>query len=326
MDVSSQTILSNADAYILKNKVLYLIKKDSLKLINKIFDNGTNIGFANKFENKPSHYKNGQYINDFVLGNMITFHENGIAKTAIGNIKNQEFKFTFFENGRLMQVEITKPNSENKTEQLLWYKVSENNQSQIVNGDGFVNDNNDIVVNEIILDTITVNESGRYKNGYKDGKWVGVQNGNEFIEYYKVGKLLKGVLTENETDKIYNTQLFELPKFKGGNEKLLYFLQSRIINPEKVDSIIIQKKLMVSFFVEKNGECHGFEIIEGYTKKYNDELMRILKKMPKWLPATYRGMAIKSKIVLPITYNLLPNWKDRPTYRDPHKVVILRKD
>ncbi len=56
----------------------------------------------------------------------------------------------------------------------------------------------------------------------------------------------------------------------------------------------------VAFNVEKDGFLTDFKIVESNEPSINNEVLRVMKLMPKWRPATQNGVPIRSECLLPI--------------------------
>ena len=56
----------------------------------------------------------------------------------------------------------------------------------------------------------------------------------------------------------------------------------------------------VAFNVEKDGSLTDIKIVESNEPSVNNEVIRVMKLMPKWSPATENGVPIRSESLLPI--------------------------
>jgi protein TonB len=45
-------------------------------------------------------------------------------------------------------------------------------------------------------------------------------------------------------------------------------------------------------------------VLRGVGGECDDEALRVVKSMPKWQPATFKGKPVRSKYVIPINYKL----------------------
>ena len=58
--------------------------------------------------------------------------------------------------------------------------------------------------------------------------------------------------------------------------------------------------LRATFIVEKDGSFSNIKIVESNSPSLNNEVIRVLKSMPKWNPATENGVPVRSEFSLPI--------------------------
>ena len=56
----------------------------------------------------------------------------------------------------------------------------------------------------------------------------------------------------------------------------------------------------VKFIVSYNGDLIGFNVIETGGAPFDDEVMRVLKKMPKWIPGKASGENVSTYYIIPV--------------------------
>lgn len=104
------------------------------------------------------------------------------------------------------------------------------------------------------------------------------------------------------------TQIFmvveQMPEFPGGEEKLYKFLSDSIGYPELAKQNHIQGKVYVAFVVEKDGSVTDARIIRGIGGGCDEEALRVIKLMPKWIPGKQRGIPIRVQYTLPVKFTL----------------------
>lgn len=59
-------------------------------------------------------------------------------------------------------------------------------------------------------------------------------------------------------------------------------------------------KMIATFIVEKDGSLKDIKIKESNEPSLNREVVRVIKSMPKWKPATENGVPVRSDFTLPI--------------------------
>ena len=107
-------------------------------------------------------------------------------------------------------------------------------------------------------------------------------------------------ITEKEfTDKVYDV-VDEHPHFPGGNGALLDWLSKNIHYTSGCASI--QGRVVVSFFVEPDGSLSDIELVQKVDPELDNEVLRVVKAMPKWIPASQNNKPIRAKFTMPITF------------------------
>lgn len=101
------------------------------------------------------------------------------------------------------------------------------------------------------------------------------------------------------SDKIYEMSAVEAkPYFGGGLRKFYEYIGMNFRVPE-IEGL--KGKVLVSFVVETDGSLTDIEVLKhiGYGTK--EEAIRVLKKCPKWNPATHNGVPVRCVYSLPIS-------------------------
>lgn len=97
----------------------------------------------------------------------------------------------------------------------------------------------------------------------------------------------------------------ELPaEFPGGQIALQRFLSANIRYPEAAQQNDIQGRVVVKFIVNKNGDIQDATVVRGVDKDLDREALRVVNKMPKWLPGMNNGVPVRSYFNMPITFKL----------------------
>jgi protein TonB len=79
------------------------------------------------------------------------------------------------------------------------------------------------------------------------------------------------------------------------------FLSANLITPSDLDAGE-KKTVMIRFKVSTDGTVNGFEIIQSAGSIYDNEVIRVLKKMPKWKPAIQNGHTVSTSFTQPVTF------------------------
>ena len=152
------------------------------------------------------------------------------------------------------------------------------------------------------------------------------------------GKPVKKILLEGQ--EVYNNDdpIFEVTEepaqYPGGQGALMQYLAQNLRYPKIAAENGVQGRVLVQFVVEKDGSLSNFAVVKksgdiitknaqsGITVNaqgsateenkvpqeafdaLNAEAVRVLREMPKWIPAKQRGKVVRMKYTLPFTFRL----------------------
>lgn len=154
------------------------------------------------------------------------------------------------------------------------------------------------------------------------------------------GKVVKKILLQGQEvyDDDDDDPVFEVTEepaqYPGGQAALMQFLAQNIRYPKIAAENGVQGRVLVQFVVEKDGSLSNFAVVKksgdtitknaqsGITVNalgsateeskvpqeafdaINAEAVRVLREMPKWIPAKQRGQEVRMRYTLPITFRL----------------------
>jgi len=101
------------------------------------------------------------------------------------------------------------------------------------------------------------------------------------------------------------------PAYTGGNEAQIKFLVANIKYPEEAKKKGIQGKVFVSFIVKADGSISDVKVKQGIGSGCDEEAIRVIKMMPKWVPGEVKGKPVDIVCVLPIMFQLDNNDKKK---------------
>ncbi|MBK8443334.1 MAG: energy transducer TonB [Sphingobacteriales bacterium] len=107
---------------------------------------------------------------------------------------------------------------------------------------------------------------------------------------------------QNDTKKTTYDVVELMPQFPGGDAELLKYLRSNIQYPEEAKRLKIEGKVFVSFVVEKDGNIANAKVLRGIGGGCNEEALRVIQNMPKWVPGLQGGEPVSVSFKLPIVF------------------------
>lgn len=110
---------------------------------------------------------------------------------------------------------------------------------------------------------------------------------------------------ESESNKIFNgDDVDQQPSFPGGTNALNTFIVSNLKYPVFAQEKGIQGRVVVKFIVEKDGSISNVEVDRSVNPGLDNEAMRVVKAMPKWIPGQINGKAVKVECSHPFVFRL----------------------
>jgi periplasmic protein TonB len=91
------------------------------------------------------------------------------------------------------------------------------------------------------------------------------------------------------------------PEFPGGTEALMRFFSRNLSTPDEL-SPGEMKTVLAKFKVDADGSISEIIIVKSGGKKYDEEILRVFKKMPKWKPAIQNGHKVAIYFTQPVTF------------------------
>jgi len=89
--------------------------------------------------------------------------------------------------------------------------------------------------------------------------------------------------------------------FPGGLEKWMQFLSRNLNTPGELEAGQ-KRNVLVRFTVGEDGSVTQFEIVQSGGEAFDKEVLRVLKKMPKWKPAIQNGRPVSVLFTQPVTF------------------------
>ena len=110
---------------------------------------------------------------------------------------------------------------------------------------------------------------------------------------------------ESESNKIFNgDDVDQQPSFPGGTNALNTFIASNLKYPPVAEANGIQGRVVVKFIVEKDGSISNVEVDRSVDPDLDNEAMRVVKAMPKWIPGQINGKTVKVECSHPFVFQL----------------------
>ena len=127
-------------------------------------------------------------------------------------------------------------------------------------------------------------------------KRVSSQSPNDNIALRKDSD--SAVIREDSVYHLYNVD--KTAQFPGGRDSLKYFIERNLCYPASWAEL--QGSVYVQFIVEKDGSISDVKVIRSLEPPWDDEAVKVVRSMPKWIPAEKDGKAVRSRFILPVRF------------------------
>ena len=158
-----------------------------------------------------------------------------------------------------------------------------------------------VVANNVKTDTVVTLQP----NDIISTKTVIATNpGTPVVETVKVetgGGTEKTTLAIDKTSPMDGDAVDVLPSYPGGMDALRKFLQKHLQTPDELEggqSVSVR----VKFVVDYTGKLKSFVTVQDGGDVYNKEVVRVLKKMPDWVPGKTKGENVSVYYVIPVRF------------------------
>ncbi len=91
------------------------------------------------------------------------------------------------------------------------------------------------------------------------------------------------------------------PQFPGGATAWLKFLNNNLHSPQDLEAGE-KKTVVIKFHVDVDGTITNFQVMQSGGDAFDSEVIRVLKKMPRWTPALQAGQPIAVPFSQPVTF------------------------
>jgi len=140
----------------------------------------------------------------------------------------------------------------------------------------------------------------RYGEDAKNGVVVIQSNANN----PNISNQLKS--NDSSGNPIYQT-VDVMPKFPGGNDKMMGMIFNNIKNPEFDHENGLQLKINIRFVVTSTGEVESPELIQSSNTWLDKEALRAVSKLPDFIPGELNGNKVSVYYTLPIAVRSVGN-------------------
>ncbi|AMJ64230.1 hypothetical protein AXW84_01355 [Hymenobacter sp. PAMC 26628] len=121
---------------------------------------------------------------------------------------------------------------------------------------------------------------------------------------------LKTIEGPAEVADIMNPQIFtvveQMPQLPGGGgtEAIVAAIQRAARYPTQALSAGVEGKVFASFVVNAQGEVTDLKIVKGLGSGLDEETLRAISKLPRFIPGRQNGRAVSVQYTVPISFRM----------------------
>ncbi len=115
--------------------------------------------------------------------------------------------------------------------------------------------------------------------------------------------VIKPPVTKKKTVKVLDFPSQEA-QFEGGMEGMYKYLYSKITYPKMAKKAGIQGRVFVEFIVDEHGNVTSTKLLKGIGGGCDEQALKAVESLPKWIPAEQAGTKVRQRFKLPIKFIL----------------------
>lgn len=105
-----------------------------------------------------------------------------------------------------------------------------------------------------------------------------------------------------EADAVYMV-VDKMPEFPGGQQDLFNYLTDNVKYPAEAARRGLEGRTICQFVVEKDGSITDVKVVKSSGSSLLDkEALRVLRRMPNWIPGTMKGKPVRVKYTVPVNF------------------------
>lgn len=96
----------------------------------------------------------------------------------------------------------------------------------------------------------------------------------------------------------------DLPQFPGGAAEFMKWLTKNLKYPVSAQKRNVKGRVVAQFIVNTDGTVSDLELTEHLEASCDQEVLRVLRMMPKWQAGMMDAKPCRTKVCIPIVFNL----------------------
>lgn len=135
-----------------------------------------------------------------------------------------------------------------------------------------------------------------------------IQGDSSLNRYCNKLAILNGDTIDISSDEVQDEKVYKIvevpPKFPGGEIKLFEYFQRNIKYPLSALTRLITGRVYVSFVVNHLGYVENVKILRGIGGGCDEEALRVVSAMPRWMPGRLNKRQVNAEYTVPISFTI----------------------
>lgn len=123
-------------------------------------------------------------------------------------------------------------------------------------------------------------------------------------DVYANGELVSGKTWDENGLQVAHYPFATSASFPGGPAAYVKYMNNNLQYPETAQKQGIEGRVLLQFVVEADGTISEIKVLRSAHKLLESEALRLIKKMPDWIPATSERENVRSHFQMPIVFKL----------------------
>ena len=96
----------------------------------------------------------------------------------------------------------------------------------------------------------------------------------------------------------------DLPQFPGGAAEFMKWLTKNLKYPALAQKRKVKGRVVAQFVVNTDGSISDLELTEKLETSCDNEVLRVLRMMPKWQAGMMNAKPCRTKVCIPVVFNM----------------------
>lgn len=98
-----------------------------------------------------------------------------------------------------------------------------------------------------------------------------------------------------------------MPAYPGGNDALQRYIEEHIEYPQEAIDQGAEGDIRIAFTVDEKGKVTNVKAVDDNNTEYTlkQEAIDVISSMPDWTPGTVKGKKVKTRLYLPISFQII---------------------